>query len=70
MDRTEYLAALRALGWSARELARQMGRPVGTVGNWCKIEGGYPIPPNAAAWLRLAAAAHMAWMGKNPPPGR
>lgn len=69
MNRTEYRAALATLGWSARELARRLGRPEGTVGQWHK-PGRPDNPPWAVAdWLRRAAAAHAAWVRDNPPPG-
>ena len=70
MDREEYHAALRALGWSARELARQLCRNPDTVGTWCKAVHGYPVPADVADWLRGMVAAMEDWRADNPPPRR
>ena len=70
MTRTEYHTALHTLGWSSRELARQIGRSEGTVSNWHKPgDKGYAPPAAVADWLRRAADAYSAWKRDNPPPG-
>jgi transposase len=69
MDRDEYHAALRALGWSARELARQLGRSESTVGNWHKPGREDGVPSDVADWLRRLVAARAKWLASNPPPG-
>jgi transcriptional regulator with XRE-family HTH domain len=70
LNRAEYHACLRALGWSARELARQLGRNPDTVGNWCKAKHGYSVPVDVAEWLRDLVTVMDDWREKNPPPRR
>lgn len=65
MTRDEYRACLRTLGWSARELARQLDRKPYTVGNWFLR---YPAPPEVCVWLDLAARGWVKWREWNPPP--
>lgn len=56
--------ALAALGWSERELARQLRRPVSTVRRW--TDGSARMPEAIREWLARLAEAHAA----NPPPQR
>lgn len=55
---------LAVLDWTQRGLARLLGRPEGTVRQWCR--GAVQIPPAAAAWLE-ARAQHAE---QTPPPPR
>lgn len=57
-------AALHALGWSQRDLAKQLVRDSRQVRRWGA--GEYPVPPPVLAWLETLAAFHRS----NPPPGR
>jgi hypothetical protein len=65
MTRDEYRACLKTLGWSARELARQLDRKPYTVGNWFLR---YDAPKDVCDWLRLAAWNYVEWLVLNPPP--
>lgn len=53
---------LAMLGWSIREVARQLGAPPTRPRYWS--EGRYPIPDAVARWLEHLAAAHERY----PPP--
>jgi ribosome-binding protein aMBF1 (putative translation factor) len=57
-------AALHILGWSQRDLAKQLQRDSRQVRRWGA--GEYPVPPLVLAWLETLAAFHRS----NPPPGR
>jgi hypothetical protein len=65
MTRDEYRACLRTLGWSARELARQLDRKPYTVGNWFLR---YDAPKDVCVWLRRAMAHYVEFRYHNPPP--
>jgi hypothetical protein len=60
-------ATLATLGWTIRGLARLLGRPEGTVGNWTRE--GYSVPDDVAEWLERRVAAHTAMLRNDPPPG-
>jgi transcriptional regulator with XRE-family HTH domain len=59
-------AALAALGWSQRELARQLAQDERTVRRWAA--GEYPCPEPVLAWLEAPVVA--AWLSEAPRPGR
>jgi hypothetical protein len=65
MTRDEYRACLKTLGWSARELARQLDRKPYTVGNWFLR---YDAPKDVCEWLRDAANQWDVWRTFNTPP--
>ncbi len=65
-------AALGALDWSQRELARRLAQDERTVRRW--IAGEYPTPEPVLAWLedgaRRTAAVTAGWLSEAPRPGR
>jgi transcriptional regulator with XRE-family HTH domain len=64
MTPTEFTAALDALGWSLREVARRLRYDVGTPLRWKR--GLAPIPDAAAMWL----AGLVLLLERYPPPPR
>ncbi len=65
-------AALAALGWSQRELARRLVHDERTVRRWAG--GEYPCPEPVLTWLedgaRRVAPVTAAWLSEAPRPGR
>jgi transcriptional regulator with XRE-family HTH domain len=65
-------AALDALGWSQRELARRLALDERTVRRWSG--GEYPVPQPVLAWLedgaRRTAAVTATWLSEAPRPRR
>jgi len=57
-------ACLAALDWTQRSLARRLGRPKSTVGQW--LAGSVVIPPEVARWLE----DHMRHHQRHPAPRR
>jgi hypothetical protein len=57
-------AALAAIGWSERQLARATGYSPGAVRIWLAARAA--VPPAVAEWLGRAVQ----WMQANPPPQR
>ena len=62
MTPAEFRATLAALGWTVRGLARVLGRPENTVGNWGRPS--YSVPADVAEWL----ARRLACLRADPPP--
>ena len=58
MPPDEFAAALSAIGWTRRGLAKRLGMSAGGVDAWAA--GRASIPPELAAWLRAHAAFHKA----------
>jgi len=57
-------ACLAALDWTQRSLARRLGRPKSTVGQW--LAASVAIPPDVARWLE----DHMKYLARHPAPER
>lgn len=66
MTPAELHATLRTLGWTIRGLARILGRPERSVGNWTRDR--YSVPLDVAAWLQRRLADHQRTMRDDPPP--
>lgn len=62
MTPAEFSAALAAIGWSERYLARQLACDKKLVQRWSG--GSAPIPPPIARWLDRIAGCHERY----PPP--
>jgi hypothetical protein len=61
MDAAEFSEVLRAIGWSAGELARRLSIRPGSVYDW--LNARRPIPDNLGKWLRQVRDAQ----GQAPP---
>lgn len=66
MTASELQRIVTILGWSGRELARQVGCGHNLACNW--LNGQSVLPPRLSEWLRGLAAAHLsqpvpAWRG-------
>ena len=60
MTHIEFRSALKALGITQREFARRLGVSELTVGRWCGMSGGLPVPGYAVYVLELLQKAHFA----------
>lgn len=64
MTPTRLSECIRILGWTNREVARQLSRQEAAIRQY--LSGKARIPDADAAWLEKLARFHE----RNPPPGR